>query len=115
MSEAKKKFIEFKNILKHLKTINHEKREQNKGKAYNELVKKGFFTTGNGVWHYIDREFPYYIQFSHYSYLHEVHINNGKRGLFDLYKFQYREPQWINKLLNQVDILLKEFHEKKKN
>lgn len=107
---SKDKFIKFKNLVNHAKTINYEKREQNKGKAYNELVKKGFFTTGNGVWCHFDIDFQYHIQFSHYSYLHEVHINNGKIGKFDLYKYRYREKQWINKLLMQIDILLVDFY-----
>lgn len=78
------------------------------------MVKKGFFTNGNGVWHHFDFNFPFHIQFSHHSYLNQVHINNGKTGIFNIYIFKYREKLWINKLLRQIDLLLKEFYEKQK-
>lgn len=94
-------------LVSKLSKINFEKREKNKGMVYNKLVQKSFFTKGNGVWAYHDIDFPYHIQFSHWDSINSVRIYSAKRC--DFWEFKYREYQWINRFLNEVDKLVLDF------
>ena len=101
------KQIENLKTINKLSLINYAKREYNKGIVFNILIKKYFYTKGNGVWYYYDTNFPFHIEFSHWKHLNSVRIYDNK--LINFIEFKYSKKQWVNSFLNKLDQLLDEF------